>query len=192
MYYKELVIECENRTRWGTNESLDLAMSLADESANKHSCSMQLYVNKVNFLKLMRVVLKHIPLERWIQLMIGGLKTVNLAWINKTPMISYTWLFVYESLRRYEGWMNAAPVSCSKAYKTMQWITQITSKHGFRRIICVVRHSCLQWSKAWSSCVLSNLKMSYALPTPLPYKTQSNISSKFHQANTSIKTLFRL
>ena len=84
-------------------------MSLAEESANKHLCSMQLYVNIVHFLKLMRVVLKHVPLERWIQLMIGGFKTVNLAWVNKIAMIGYTWLFVYESLRRYEGRMNAAP-----------------------------------------------------------------------------------
>ena len=59
--------------------SVDLAMSLADESANKHSRSMQLYVNIVHYLKLMRVVLKHVPLERLIQLMSGGLKTVNLV-----------------------------------------------------------------------------------------------------------------
>ena len=56
----------------------------------------------------MRAVLKHVPLERWIQL-IGGLKTVNLAWVNKIAIIAYTWLFVYESARRYEGRMNAAP-----------------------------------------------------------------------------------
>ena len=59
--------------------SLDLAMLLADESANKYSRSKQYYVNIVNFLKLMRVVLKFVPLERWIQLMIGGFKTVSLA-----------------------------------------------------------------------------------------------------------------
>ena len=52
---------------------------------------MQLYVNKVHFLKLMRAVLKHFPLERWIQLMIGGFKTVNLAWVNKIAVIGYTW-----------------------------------------------------------------------------------------------------
>ena len=70
---------------------------------------MQLYVNIVHFLKLMRVVLKHVPLERWIQLMIGGLKTVNLAWVNKVAGIGCTWLFVYESSVTYEGRMNVAP-----------------------------------------------------------------------------------
>ena len=85
-------------------------MSLADDSANKHFCSMLLFVNIVHFLKLMRVVLKHVPLEHWIQFMIGGFKTVRLAWVNKVAMIGcYTWLFVDESLRRYEGRMNAAP-----------------------------------------------------------------------------------
>ena len=61
------------------------------------------------FLKLMRAVLKHVPLERWIQLMMDGFKTVNLAWVNKIARIGYTWLFVYESARMYEGQMNAAP-----------------------------------------------------------------------------------
>ena len=61
-----------------------------------------------NYLKLMRVVLKYVPLERWIQLMIGGFKTVNLAWVNKIAVIGYTWLFVYESAGRYERRMNAA------------------------------------------------------------------------------------
>ena len=57
-------------------------MSMADESAKKHFCSMQLYVNIVHFLKLMRAVLKHVPLERWIQLMIGGFKTLNLVGVK--------------------------------------------------------------------------------------------------------------
>ena len=57
----------------------------------------------------MRTVLKHVPLDRRIQLMIGGIKTVNLEWVNKVAIIGYTWIFVYESLRRYEGRMNAAP-----------------------------------------------------------------------------------
>ena len=83
-------------------------MLLAVESASKHLCSMLLCVNIIHFLKLMRVVLKHVPLERWIQLMICGFKTVNLAWVNKAAMIGYTWHFVYESLRRYEGRINAA------------------------------------------------------------------------------------
>ena len=71
--------------------------------------SMHLYVIIVHFLKLMREVLKHVPSERYIQLMIGGFKTVNLAWINKFAMIGYTWLFVYESAHRYQGRTNAAP-----------------------------------------------------------------------------------
>ena len=53
--------------------------------------------------------LKHVPHERWVQPMIGGFKIVKLAWVNKIAMIRYTWLFVYESARRYEGRMNAAP-----------------------------------------------------------------------------------
>ena len=69
---------------------------------------MQLYVNIVHFLNIMRVVLKHVPLERWIQLISGRFKTVNLAWVNKIALIGYTWLFVYESPRRYEGRMNTA------------------------------------------------------------------------------------
>ena len=72
------VIECENLTRQGTGVSLDLAMSLTDESANKHLCTMQLYVNIVHFSKLMRGVLKHVALGRCTQLMIGGIETVKL------------------------------------------------------------------------------------------------------------------
>ena len=69
---------------------------------------MELYVNMVHFFNLLQVVLKDVPLERWIQFVIGGFKTVNLAWANKVVMIGYTWLFVYESLRMYEGRMIAA------------------------------------------------------------------------------------
>ena len=36
---------------------------------------------------------KHVPLERWIQHMIGVLKTVSLAWVNKVTVIGCTWLF---------------------------------------------------------------------------------------------------
>ena len=32
-----------------------------------------------------------------------------MAWVNKVAMFGYTWLFVYESARRYEGRMNVAP-----------------------------------------------------------------------------------
>ena len=41
--------------------------------------------------------------------MIGGLKTVILAWVNKIAVIGGTWLFVYESALTYEGRMNAVP-----------------------------------------------------------------------------------
>ena len=74
--------------------SLHHTMSLADDSANKHLSSMQLYVNIVHFVMFMRAVLKHVPLEHWIQLMIGGFKTVSLARVNKIDLIGYTWLFV--------------------------------------------------------------------------------------------------
>ena len=57
----------------------------------------------------MRAVLKHVPLEPWIQLMTGGLKTVSLAWVNKIAVIGCIWLFVSESSRTYEGRINAAP-----------------------------------------------------------------------------------
>ena len=40
--------------------------------------------------------------------MIGGLKTVNLAWVNKIAVIGCTWLFVYESALTYETRMGAA------------------------------------------------------------------------------------
>ena len=82
---------------------------MADESPNKHLQCVQLRASKALFPKLMRAVLKHVPLESWIQLMIGGLKTVNLAWVNKIAVIGCTWLFVYESSVTYEGRMNVAP-----------------------------------------------------------------------------------
>ena len=47
--------------------------------------------------------------------MIGGLKNVNLVWVYRTAVIGCTtWLFVYESPRKYEGRMNAAPAVLSK------------------------------------------------------------------------------
>ena len=82
---------------------------MADVSTNKHLQSVQLQASKALFLKLMRAVLKHVPLEGWIQLMIGGLKTGKLAWVNKIALIGCTWLLVYESAPTYEGRMNAAP-----------------------------------------------------------------------------------
>ena len=57
----------------------------------------------------MRALLKHVPLERWVLLMIGGFKTVTLAWVNEIAVIGCTLLFVDESARSYEGRLNAAP-----------------------------------------------------------------------------------
>ena len=34
--------------------------------------------------------------------MIGGVRTINLTWVNKITVIGYTWLFVYESAHSYE------------------------------------------------------------------------------------------
>ena len=82
---------------------------MADVSAHMHLQSMQLRASKALFVKLMRVVLKHVPRERWIRYMTGGFKTVNLSWVNKIAVIVGTWLFVYESAPTYEGRMNAAP-----------------------------------------------------------------------------------
>ena len=46
----------------------------------------------------MRVFLKIVPLERWIQFMIDGFKTVSLAWVNKIAVIGYTWPFFVKAL----------------------------------------------------------------------------------------------
>ena len=85
-------------------------------SANKHLQSMLLRASKALFLKLMRVVLQHVPLERWIQHMIGDLKTGNLSGVNKISVIGCTWLFVCESALTYEGQMNGAPGLVALAY----------------------------------------------------------------------------
>ena len=84
-------------------------MSLPEESANKHLCDILLYINIEHFFKLMIAV---VPLERWVQLMSGRLKTVNLAWVNRIPLIGNTWLFVHEITRSYEGRMNATLGYC--------------------------------------------------------------------------------
>ena len=102
-------IEYKNCTRWGPYVARDGAIWLADVSAIKHLQSVQMRAGKALFLKLMWAVLKHVPLERWIQHVIGGLKTVNLAWVNKFAVIGCTWLSVYESALTYKGRMNAAP-----------------------------------------------------------------------------------
>jgi len=54
------------------------------------------------------VLVKNIPLERWIQLMFGGFKNVNLAWVNKIAVIGYTWLFVYQNAHSYEERMHVS------------------------------------------------------------------------------------
>ena len=96
-------MEYKNSTRRGTCVARDGAIGFTEVSANKHLQNMQLRECMVLFLKLMRVVLKHVPLVRWIQHMIGGLKTLSLAWVFKIALIGCTWLFVYESALTYEG-----------------------------------------------------------------------------------------
>ena len=54
-------------------------------------------------------LVENVPLERWIQLMIGVFKIVNLAWVYKFAVIGYTWLFVYESVHSYEEGMHVTP-----------------------------------------------------------------------------------
>ena len=44
--------------------------------------------------------------------MIGGFNTVILAWVNKNALFGYTWLFVYQRPRSYEGLMNGGPILC--------------------------------------------------------------------------------
>ena len=43
------------------------------------------------------VLVKNVSLERWIQLMIGGFKTVSLAW-KKIAVIGYTWVLFMKDL----------------------------------------------------------------------------------------------
>ena len=68
-----------------------------------------MHVNIVNFLKLMLGTGKNVPLERWIQTIIGGFKTVNLPWVNKTAGIGYSWLFVNGCAHSYEEGMHVTP-----------------------------------------------------------------------------------
>ena len=90
----------------------DLAMSLADESANKHLRSMQLYVNIVHFLKLMRVVLKHVPYLHTTAC------CVNAYWLTRQPM---TWrgllihfassgtIFIFYHVAHYSTYVTGVP-----------------------------------------------------------------------------------
>ena len=106
MYYSELRDRIWKSYQMRQSVSVDLAMPLADESANKHSRSLPLYVNTVHFLKLMRAVLKLVPLLRWIHIMIGGFKTVNLAWVNESLwLVKLGFLFMKAIVGTRNEWM---------------------------------------------------------------------------------------
>ena len=68
-----------------------------------------MHVYMAHFLKLIWGSRKNGPFECWIQLMIGGFKTVNLARVNKIIVIGYTWIFVYEVAHSYEEGMHVLP-----------------------------------------------------------------------------------
>ena len=70
---------------------------------------MKSHVNVVNFLKLIMDTLRNVPLERRVQLMFGGFKTVKSVWMNKNALVGYAWLFVYESAHSYEEGMHVPP-----------------------------------------------------------------------------------
>ena len=85
-------------------------MSLADVSTNKHLPSKKLCMQTCyTSLRTYGLVVNNVPLERWIQLIIGDFKTVNLARANETAVIGYTRIFVYQRARCYKGRMNAGP-----------------------------------------------------------------------------------
>ena len=60
--------------------------------------------------------------------MIGGMKTVNLKWVNRIAVIGCTLLFAYEIAFTYEGRMNAAPyigsVCCAGEYSCAEHSTR--------------------------------------------------------------------
>ena len=60
--------------------------------------------------------------------MIGGFKTVSLAWIKKTAVIGYTWLFVYKLQGR-----NACPSRALGILRGNMRFFQI-----FRRNFCLL------------------------------------------------------
>ena len=72
---------------------------------------MQSLVNIIYFLKLKRSTGNKDLLERWIQFLFNGFKTVNMARVIKTAMIDYTWFFFYEIAHSYEEAMHVAPES---------------------------------------------------------------------------------
>ena len=115
-------IEYKNCTRWIACVARDCSIWLANVSTIKHIHSVLLRENLVLFLKLTAPPLKNLLLERCSQHMIGGLKTVNLTWVNKIAVIGGTWIFVYESARSYERRLNAAPNSVSLS--SVRWAVQ--------------------------------------------------------------------
>ena len=54
--------------------------------------------------------------------MIGGFKTVSLAWVNKIAVIGYPWLFVYESFHSYKEGMHVPPTSLRAAHRLREVI----------------------------------------------------------------------
>ena len=69
---------------------IDLCVSQKKISA-VYSCMKIKYI----FQASKGAVVTNVSLERWIQHISGGFKTVNLSWVNKIAVIGYTWLFVY-------------------------------------------------------------------------------------------------
>ena len=60
--------------------------------------------------------------------MTGGLKTGNLAWVNKVAVIGFTWLFVYERAHSYEGRMNGALDKMKQFYSETDYTHILNSK----------------------------------------------------------------
>ena len=69
---------------------------MADVSANQRLRRLQLQASIVFFLRLMCSAgrKKNILLERWDQLMIGGLKNVHLPRMKQIAVIAYTYVAV--------------------------------------------------------------------------------------------------
>ena len=64
------------------------------------------------------MLVKNVPLERWIQLMTGGFTTVNLSWVNKIAVIGYTRLYVYQIAHSYEERNNFLPSSLDETNRS--------------------------------------------------------------------------
>ena len=149
--------------RWGKCVARDGAIGLADVSAIKHLQSMQLQASKALFLKLMRVVLKHVPLECWIQHMTGGFKTVSLAWVFKIAVIGCKWLFVYKSALTYEGRMNAALDHSSPTRYTfstsISWSLQTNSSRIHKLCYCAENKICATSDALMIALMIDNSTM---------------------------------